>query len=93
MILIFEIAAGVFVGVCLLVIVFGIIPDWLRRRRIDRDYERNIRARFKRAEEQGFTGFSLYDLEKWEDERDPRSAWEKAQAQVERGLRAGRPVP
>jgi len=85
MFLVLEIAAGVFLGICFLGIVFGLIPEWLRQRRIERAYERNMRARFKRAEEQGFTGYSLYDLEKWEDEHDPRSAWEKAQAQVRAG--------
>lgn len=66
MMLILEIVVGVFLGICLLGIVFGIIPEWLRQRRIERADERNMRARFKRAEEQGFTGYSLYDLEKWE---------------------------
>jgi hypothetical protein len=51
-----------------------------------------MRARFKRAEEQGFTGYTLYDLEKWEDAHDPRSSWEKAMDEVRRGIIAGRPV-
>jgi hypothetical protein len=92
MMLILEIAVGVFLGICLLGIVFGIIPEWLRQRRIERAHERNMRARFKRAEEQGFTGYSLYDLEKWEDAHDPRSSWEKAMDEVRRGIIAGRPV-
>ena len=53
MLLILEIAAGVFLGVCLLGIVFGMIPEYLRQRRIERNYERSVQSRFKRAEEQG----------------------------------------
>jgi len=40
--LIFEIAVGVFVGFCLLGLVFGVIPQWLRRRQIERSYRRSI---------------------------------------------------
>jgi hypothetical protein len=36
MFLILEIALGVFFGFCLLGIVFGVIPEWLRRREIIR---------------------------------------------------------
>jgi hypothetical protein len=95
MMLILEIAAGVFLGVCLLGIVFGVIPEWLRQRRIERDYQRSIEARFKRAREQGFPleGIvGLYELEKWEEEHDSRDAWTKAMNDVSHGISAGRPV-
>lgn len=75
MLLILEIAAGVFVGFCLLVFVFVAIPEWLRRGKIERDDRRNIEARFKRAREQGFPPegiVGLYELEKWEREYNHR---------------------
>jgi hypothetical protein len=95
MFLIFEIALGVFFGFCLLGIVFGLIPEWLRRREIERNYQRSIEARFKRAREQGspLEGIvGLYELEKWEQEHDPRDAWTIAQEEVARGISAGRMV-
>jgi hypothetical protein len=93
--LIFEIAVGVFVGFCLLGLVFGVIPQWLRRRQIERSYRRSIDARFKRAREQGFPAegiVGLYELEKWEQEHDTRDAWTIAQEEVSRGISAGRPM-
>jgi hypothetical protein len=88
--LILEIAAGVFLGVCLLGLVFGAIPEWLRQRRIERSYERAIQSPFKRAHDQGATDvFSLYDLEKWEREHDTRDPLTIAMEEVSRGIRAG----
>ena len=75
MLLILEIAAGVFLGFCLLGFVFGVIPEWLRHWKIERVDKKNIDARFKRAREQGFPleGIvGLYELEKWEREHAPR---------------------
>jgi hypothetical protein len=93
MLLILEIAAGVFLGVCLLGIVFGMIPEYLRQRRIERNYERSVQSRFKRAEEQGATDLvSLYDLEIWEREHDTRDALTIAMEEVSRGISAGRPI-
>jgi hypothetical protein len=50
--LILEIAAGVFLGACLLGLVFGVIPEWLRQREIDRRAEQASQARFVREMEE-----------------------------------------
>jgi hypothetical protein len=45
MILILEIAVGVFLGFCLLALVFGAIPEWRRQREIarsERRYQKNF---------------------------------------------------
>jgi hypothetical protein len=75
--LILDIASGVFLGVCLLGLVFVVIPKWLRHRRIEGDDRKAIEARFKRAREQGFPFegiVGLYELEKWEQEHNARAA-------------------
>jgi hypothetical protein len=95
MFLILEIGLGVFLGFCLLGLVFGVIPEWLRRREIERSYQRSVEARFKRAREQGFPleGIvGLGELEKWEQEHDTRDAWAIAQEEVSRSITAGRMV-
>jgi hypothetical protein len=50
--LILEIAAGVFLGVCLLGLVFGVIPEWLRQRDIERRAEQASQAQFVREMEE-----------------------------------------
>lgn len=95
MFLILEIALGVFFGFCLLGIVFGVIPKWLRQREIERSYQLSIEARFKRAREQGFpleAIVGLYELEKWEQEHDTRDAWTIAREEVSRGISASRTI-
>jgi hypothetical protein len=72
--LVLEIAVGVFLGAGLCLIVFVVLPEWLRRRDIERRERKAIEARFKRAREQGFPLegiIGLYDLEKWEKEHRP----------------------
>jgi|SRR5271157_3975283 len=97
MILILEIAVGVFLGFCLLALVFGTIPEWRRQRAIarsERRYQKNLEERFKRAEEQGFqcnddSIFSpLEQLEKWEDKRAQRSPLEQMRIENERYMRS-----
>jgi hypothetical protein len=97
MILILEIAAGVFLGFCLLAFVFGTLPDWRRRREIalnERLYWKNVEERFRRATEQGFRYDNdsvvprLDQLERWEDKRDPRTPAEKIMDHADRLMRS-----
>ena len=88
---IIEIAAGVFLGICFCGLVFGIIPEWLRRRKIEQNYQRVIQSRFKRAHERGATDIvGLYDLEKWERANLNLDPFEEARREVEQGIRTGR---
>jgi hypothetical protein len=97
MILILEIAVGVFLGFCLLALVFGAIPEWRRQREIarsERRYQKNLEERFKRAEEQGFQCNNdsiftpLEQLERWEDKRARRSPMEQMRIENERYMRS-----
>jgi hypothetical protein len=85
-IFIIEIAAGVFLGVCLLYLVFALIPEWLEQRRIDRDDARYMEERYKTAREQGFTGSGIWHLELWERAQAVESPEERA-GKIERLLR------
>jgi hypothetical protein len=80
MILIMEIAVGVFLGGCLLALVFYWIPKWkdlLADRRSDKEYQRYLDSRYRRAVQSGFKydAESIYtpleQLEKWEKAASP----------------------
>jgi hypothetical protein len=86
MILIIEIAAGVFLGICLLYLVFAVIPEWLTQRRIDRDDARYMNERYKTAREQGFTGSGIWHLERWERAQGIENPEGRAR-EIERQLR------